>query len=232
MNRISLHVEGDAVLPQFRAEIHVAREPLKLMDGYPLIVGLDFGRRPAAIMWQRIGLRWIALGEFGMVDVGATTFAPALKAALRARFPDVQIKDIQFWGDPKGQDKVQSDEKTAYEVFDSFGMKVRPAPVPSNSIQTRLEVWEAGLTRMVDGKPGLLISPNCRSLKVALAGGYHWRKGDRTEPVKNRSSDFMDGGGYGLLGGGEGRAVRGRDHVGSSKPVSLMPQKRRSLRRG
>jgi hypothetical protein len=234
MNRISLYVEGSPVLPAFRPDVHVAREPLKLVPGHPLIVALDFGRRPAALFMQRIGLRWIIIHEMGMIDVSASVFAPAVKAAISSRWPDLDLAtDVQFWGDPKGQDKVQSDEQTAYDVFRSYGMKVRPAPVPTNAISTRLEVWDHALTRTYDGYPGLLVSPTCRATKVALAGGYHWKKtGDgRQEPEKNRSSDYIDAGGYGLLGGGEGRAVRGVGHETRSKPQNLRPA-RRTLRRG
>jgi hypothetical protein len=139
---------------------------------------------------------------------------------------------VLFWGDPKGADKVQSDERTAYDVFRSYGMMVRAAPVPTNAIATRLEAWEHALNRTVDGYPALLVSPTCRATKVALAGGYHWKKtGDgRQEPEKNRASDYMDAGGYALLGGGEGRAVRGASHEANSRPQNLRPV-RRSLRR-
>lgn len=240
MNRISLHVEGEAVFPQFRSEVHVAREPLRPLEGSKLVVGLDFGRRPAAIFLQRLGLRWIVLGEYGMIDVGASTFAPALKREIATRFPGFKIAagfdvgDVVFWGDPKGNDKVQSDEQTAYQIFRAHGMWVRAAPVPDNNIQTRLNAVESALTRLVDTYPGLLISPNARTLKVALAGGYHWAKGGdgRTEPKKDRYSDFADALGYGLLGGGEGRAAIGKGHDRrAAKPVNLRPV-RRSLRRG
>lgn len=232
MNRISLYVEGSPVFPMFRPDVHVGREQLRLVPGHPLIVAIDFGRRPAAVFGQLIGSRWQIIHEMGAIDVGATTFAPMIKAAIAARWPDIAIGDVQFWGDPKGADKVQSDERTAYDVFNSYGMKVRPAPVPTNAIATRLEAVEHALNRMVDGYPALLISPVCRALKVAMAGGYHWKKtGDgRQEPEKNRSSDYADALQYLLLGAGEGRAVRGASHMPNNKPMNLRPQ-RRSLRR-
>lgn len=218
MNRITVHAEGDPVFPMFRPDVHLAKEALKPVPGQKLVVGLDFGRRPAAAIMQRTGSRWAVLSECGAVDVGATTFAPILRQHLAERYPDWRIDrgDVLFWGDPKGQDKVQADERTAYDIFQAHGMMVRPAPVPTNNIQTRLEAIDGPLMRFVDGHPGLLVSPSCRTLKVAFGGGYHWRKiGDgRTEPNKDRYSDYMDALGYGLLGGGEVRAAAGRGYEG------------------
>jgi hypothetical protein len=237
LNKISLHVEGEAVHPHFRPDVHVAKNPIKAVEGRPIVVGLDFGRRPAATFWQQINGRWIGLHECGMVDAGASLFAPKVKAELARVFPGWEVSldstEVLFWGDPKGADKVQSDERNAYEVFAGFGMRVRAAPVPTNSIQTRLDAVDHALLRMVDGYPAYLLSPTMRSTKVAMAGGYCWTKADdgRKIPLKNRYADFADSGQYALLGGGEGRAAKGRDRdLGSGKPVVTRPP-RRSLRR-
>src|SRR3546814_8401411 len=39
----------------------------------------------------------------------------------------------------------------------------------------RLEAVRQGLNRLVDGNPGLFISPRCSVLRKGFAGGYHYR---------------------------------------------------------
>ncbi len=35
------------------------------------------------------------------------------------------------------------------------------------------------LNRMVDGRPGLLISPKCKVTRKGMAGGYHYKRGEQ-----------------------------------------------------
>jgi hypothetical protein len=84
---------------------------------------------------------------------------------------------------------------------------------PSFLLSVRLQAAEAVLTRMHEGRPALSVSPSCTTLIAALDGGYHFRRlkvaGERyaEEPEKDEYSDPADAFMYGLLGGGEGRAV-------------------------
>jgi hypothetical protein len=57
MNRIALVVEGEAVWPMFRVEVHVSREVLKPVERHEVVVGLDFGRSPAAVFMQAVNNR-------------------------------------------------------------------------------------------------------------------------------------------------------------------------------
>ena len=52
---------------------------------------------------------------------------------------------------------------------------------------------------MIDGQPAMLIHPNCKVLRKALAGGYHYRRVQvanderyTDEPVKNMSSHVAE----------------------------------------
>lgn len=247
MNRITAPVDGSPVWSMFVEETHVARQTLKYNPNWPLHVGLDFGRRPAAVFGQIINDRWQVIGELIGVDQGASVFAPRVRRWIFENCPGlldgeseqdlaraVAAGRLRLHGDPKGQDKVQSDEITAYDVFRDHGMTVRPAPVPSNNIQTRIGAVEFALNGMRDGMPRFLLSPGVRTLKMAMAGGYRFKKGDnqRVEPVKDRYSDVADALQYMMLGAGEGSAMTGRDRPQQkpSVPITLY-QKRRSLRR-
>ncbi|WWT39899.1 hypothetical protein [Microcystis phage Mwe-JY08] len=247
MNRITAPVDGTPVLPMFVQETHVAKQPLRFISGWPVYVGLDFGRKPAAVFGQIVNDRWQIIGELSGLDEGATVFAPKVRRWLLQNCPGlvdeetdwsfeqaVKAGRLKLFGDPKGADKVQSDETTAYDVFRSFGLMVLPAPVPDNNIETRLAAWESVLNGMRDGRPRMLITPDARKLKMALAGGYCWDKGDTLRKVPNKKngySDLPDAGGYMLLGAGEGHVMTGRSRPGlTSAPVKTF-QGRRSLRR-
>jgi len=249
MNRITAPVEGSPVWPQFVEETHVARQTLRYNPNYPLYGGIDFGRRPAAVFCQLINDRWIIIGELLGVDEGATIFAPRVKRWLFQHCPglfegtdDYSVEQairsgrLRLFGDPKGQDKVQSDETTAYDVFRSFGLKVTPAPIPSNNIQTRIEAVAYVLQTMRDGAPRFLLSPVCVMLKMGMAGGYHFKKGDaqRIEPVKDKYSNPCDALQYVFIGAGEGSVMTGRERrePGASVGGKVKAFKgRRSLRR-
>jgi hypothetical protein len=225
MNRITAPVEGEAVWPMFVDETHVAKQNLAYNPSFAVYVGLDFGRRPAAVFAQLIGDRWVVFGELVGHDEGSTTFAPRVRRWLfwhckgLVDYEDtaslefaVKAGRLRLFGDPKGADGVQSSEITAYDVFRDHGMRVDPAPVPTNDIGTRIEAVEYVLNGLRDGMPRFLLSPACRTLKMAMAGGYHFKKGDmlKVAPVKDRYSDIADALQYMILGAGEGRVMTGR----------------------
>lgn len=234
MNRISVWVEGKPVWPQFKEETHVAKQALRPQPGYPILVGLDFGRSPAAVFCQLINNRWYFLDELVAFDVDSTTFAPMVKRKLTQRFAG--FEDVRIYGDPKGQDKVQSAEATSYDVFASFDMQVIPAPVPQNNIQIRVEAVGHALNGLHDGSPRVLLDPaHCRALKVAMAGKYHYRlvkgTGRHEEvPCKDQYSNIADATQYVMLGEGEGRTMVGLNAKPRSEPVQAW-KGRRSLRR-
>jgi hypothetical protein len=247
MNRIRAPVNGSPVWPMFVEETHVARSQIHYNPNYPVLVGADFGRRPAAVIGQLVGDRWVIIGEVIGTDEGSTVFAPRLRRWLHWHCPGLfesedaeSVREacragrLRLFGDPKGEDRTQASDITAYDVFRDFGLDIRPAPIPSNAIIPRIEAVEFVLNGMRDGVPRFLLSPTCRKLKMAMAGGYHYRKSDaqRVEPMKDHYSDVADALQYLMIGAGEGRVMTGRDrpHSRSSGPVSLH-KRRYSIKR-
>lgn len=241
MNRITAPLRGTPVWPEFREEVHVAKEEMRFNPAHGLYVGLDFGRRPAAVFGQIINDRWVILAELTGYDVSATIFAPRVRRFLETRFGwdeagAASHAKVMMFGDPKGQDKTQSDEQTAYDVFRANGLIVRPAPVKGNNINTRIEAVSRVLGEMRDGMPRFLLDPKgCPTLKMAMAGGYHFKeKSEPPEPEKAgagaRYSDVADALQYLMIGGGEARALVGLSPVEKAAPVQTW-RGRRSLRR-
>lgn len=215
MNRSSLVLDGQPVYPQFRKDVHVSDRPLDPIEYMPVIIGLDFGRQPAALIGQCLRGDWFIQKEFIGRDVSAVEFAPALKSFLLSHYPKTKWQDFVFWGDPAGQQKGQAFDKTPFEVFNEAGMYVRPAPNPQNQLTVRHEAVNAVLMRRSQaGRPSaLLVDPKCVTYITGMAGGYYMRRirvsGERysDQPEKNQYSHVCEAGENMLLGGGEGKAV-------------------------
>jgi len=221
LNQIALVIDGDPVWPWFKRETYVALRAIEPTNGHDLWIALDFGRKPAALIGQFINNRVVILDEMQAYNEGAVTFAPKVKARLTQRYAGFNAR---FCGDPKGADKTQNDDRSAYDVWSSLGMKVTPAPIKQNLLQPRIEAVEHLGASMYDGKPRLLISPTCRTLIVGCEGRYCYeRKANsdetRTEPKDNNYTHLCDCLQYLVLTMGEGRRMIGLEPVGNLKPV-------------
>ncbi|RPJ08275.1 MAG: TerL, partial [Deltaproteobacteria bacterium] len=207
-NQYGFIVEGKPVFPEYHDSLHCPGDILEPMPGLPIFVGLDFGLTPAALFSQRlVNGRWIWFDEIVSQDMGIQRFSEALKPRLNQY---LGWKDkIQIYGDPAGNQKAQTDEKTCYQILEACGVQAEPAP--SNVFTLRREAVAGSMTRIIDGKPGFLISPKCEMSRKGLQGGYHFRRIQvmneeryHEEPEKNQYSHVVEAGGYAMLGAGEG----------------------------
>jgi hypothetical protein len=202
--------DGRPVYPEFSDAVHVAPEPLAPLPGRTLYVGIDFGLTPAAVFGQRTPSgRWFWLDELVTSSMGAVRFAELLARRLNERYAGLETA---IFGDPAGSQQSQVDERTPFDILRAAGIDARPAP--SNDGLLRREAVALPLSRLVDGKPGLVVSPACAVLRKGMAGGYHYRRvpvagEERYEdkPCKNRFSHVCEAGQYLMLGAGEGRAL-------------------------
>ncbi len=170
---------------------------------------------PAAIFGQRTARgQWRIIDELIAEDMGVVRFSELLSARLDEWYGE--ITRVETWADPAGAARSQTDEKTCIEIVkEHAGIDVRPAP--SNEWTLRREAVAQTLNRLVDGMPGLLLSPHCKMLRKGFAGGYHYKRvqvsGDERfhdKADKNKFSHPHDGLQYLLLGAGEGRALLGK----------------------
>jgi hypothetical protein len=230
MVRTVLVTDGSPVWTSFRRETHVSRQLIRPRVGYPVYVGLDFGRSPAAVFIQCVNNRVLVLDELIGAAEGAERFAPKVKRHLVQRFAGLEV--IAF-GDPKGQDKTQNDERTAYDIFRHNGIDVQAPPgLKQNMIETRVNAVDHMLNEMSDGIPRFCISPNCRTLIVAMAGRYCNERDEEGElrPKKDRYSNIADALQYAALGVGEGRAMIGLGPISRLRAVQTY-HRGRSMRR-
>lgn len=215
-------LEGRPVFPSFRDSVHTADQALPAAPGLALMIGVDFGLTPAAVIGQKLpDGRWWILDELVAENTGILRFGETLAAYLRRHYPEHQV-GIGF-GDPAGNQRAQTDERTALDIIrQTTGW--RWVPAPTNDATMRLEVVSAALNRMIDGKPGFVLSPRCAMLRKGFAGGYHFRpvrSGSGTTyhetPAKNAYSHPHDALQYLLLGGGEHDVVLNRSRQRSGR---------------
>lgn len=211
-NRLGKILTGRPVMTQFNRTVHVAPYRIEAVKGVPIYVGLDFGLTPAAVCRQQVHGQWRIIGELVERESGVKRFVPKLRAYLAERFPEHQPELFKFFGDPSGDNRSQTDEDTPFKILRAGGINAYPAS--TNDISIRLSAQEAGLMRMIDGKPGLIISADCKHMIAAYDGGYEYKRVGKGEnyddtPNKNEHSHPMDADQYACLGAGEGRKVIG-----------------------
>jgi hypothetical protein len=211
-NRYGFVSDGKPVYPEFVDNVHVAKTELEPIPGRPLYIGLDFGLTPAAVFGQRtVTGQWRWIDELVTENMGTVKFAAELGLLLRGPYKDFKT---EIYGDPNGDSRAQTDETTPFQIL--RGRNIEAFPAPSNDPVIRREAVAGALNRMIDGQPGLLISPRCKVTRKGMAGGYAYKRvqvvGDERfhdKPDKNKFSHPCDAAQYMMLGAGEGDRVIG-----------------------
>lgn len=211
LNRPGTDRKGQPVHPQFRRDRHVAKNLLAAVPGHPIMIGVDFGRTPAAALGQRVFERWRILRELTTRNMGAKEFAGILKRLLAEEYPGFSYS---IWGDPAGEHLAEADDISPFLMFRAAGLRIMPAP--TNDPTIRRAALDELLTSSVDGAERFMVSPNCTLLISALDGGFRFEDTRGAEgvmkpaPVKDFYSHVAEACEYLMVGGGEGRALLGR----------------------
>jgi hypothetical protein len=123
--------------------------------------------------------RLIVLAELVQTGFGTTRFVQEkLRPYLKRRFPDAELIIAP---DPAAGNRAQNDEKTAVDILKRyFPVKVET----NNRLPLRLDAIEHYTTRLVGGKPALVIDAReCPILVRALKGGWRYAL-DKHENMK------------------------------------------------
>ena len=143
-------------------------------------------------------------------DMGAVRFSQILKAKL---IGDYRLDKVdRITGDPAGDIRAQTDEETPFMILKANGLDAQPAN--TNDFVLRRESVAVPLTRLIDGKPGLIVDPRAKMLRKAMAGAYCLRRIQvtgkemyRDMPDKGKYSHVAESLQYNMLGAGEGKAI-------------------------
>ena len=192
---------GRPVYPEYNDDLHC--KEIKPYEGLPLLIGMDYGLTPAAVICQQSPRgQFRVYADLTSENMGIRQFArDALKPYLAMNFPGYKIQII---GDPAGNRRADSDEKTCFMVLGEEGFPAMPAT--TNDPTARKDAIKVYLTGLADGMPNFLISPNARAVRKGLNGGYNYKRiqvsGDdryRDVPDKNEYSHPVEAMEYAAL---------------------------------
>ena len=163
--------DGKPVYPEFTDSFHVTEWATPL-PGVEIRVGLDFGLTPACVFLQQdVTGRWRAIDELVSEDMGIGRFSQLLNSKMQADYRDFKFS---FFGDPAGDQRAQTDERTPFMILAANGISAIPAR--TNDFNLRREAVADPLMRIIDGKPQLAIHPKCRQLRKGMAGKYCYKR--------------------------------------------------------
>jgi len=209
-NEYGFVIEGKPVHPEYIDSIHCTDELIEPDKRYPLIIGIDFGRTPAAVITQHIEElgRRVIIDELTSTDMSAAIFGPELKRYLDSHYAGMPV---EVWCDPSGGAQSQATEDTPIRIIRAAGIPAKPCS--SNNPDLRRAAISNPATRIcMDGKPGLQVSPKAKMVRKGLMGGFAYRRlkiagtaRHTDQPDKNQYSHPVEAAEYALMGSGEGR---------------------------
>lgn len=209
--RYGFVMDGKPIWPEYKDDVHSTEMELDIDPRLPLVVGIDFGLTPAAVFAQVTASdRWLIFDELVSFDMGAKNFARLLNKKISKEYSNFEI---EFYGDPAGDQRAQTDEITPYQILDSEGIPATPCY--TNDFILRREAVAGPLSRMdFAGNTGFIIGPRAIMTRKACAGGYKYKRmavsgSDRFRDVPDKGpySHVGDALQYTMLGGGEGNRV-------------------------
>lgn len=183
----------------FVADFHIAKDQLNPIrgDANPVIIGVDFGRTPAAVFKQRDPRgRVLTLGEITSENMGIETFINTkLNPYIANNFSGCTFVCAP---DPAGFAKQQLNELSLVDVLKRAGFKcVKP---PTNDPEKRIQAVERLLNQQLEGKAMYLIDARCETLIKGFRYGYRYKikkNGEMEDrPDKNSFSHIHDANQY------------------------------------
>lgn len=181
--------DGKPVYPEWNDRVHVSEEPLKPIRGIPIVLGWDFGLTPACIIGQMTpNGRLLILDEIVAEDMGIRQFASdVIRPLLNTKYQGFSRFSE---GDPAGQIRAQTDERTCLQELLELGIPTNPAA--TNDFIPRRESVAYFLTRMIDGGPGFILDPSCKNLRKGFNGRYRYERLKASGSARYRDRPVKD----------------------------------------
>jgi hypothetical protein len=192
--------EGLSVYADWDNDIHGVKGPIFPHIGLPILIGMDFGLTPAAIIAQYRDRQLVCMREFTAVNMGAERFLAWVVPQLKLFYPQWASlsQDYIVFIDPSGYNRAQTDETTCAQIVHDSGLtNIVPGEITWEARRTSVEDL---LTRRTKDGPALQVSmPNCPVLTRGFQGGYRYhekaleREPANLKPLKDVHSHIHDG---------------------------------------
>lgn len=212
--------DGKPVYPEYNDNLHV--KAINPIPGVRLDIGLDFGLTPAAVITQTDARgRFLVLDELCGEDMAIRQFLQDVLVPQLVRvYPDwwAKRKDkdepmIRCFGDPAGEQRAQTDERTCFDEVRGAELTIRAAR--TNAFLARRGAVAWFLSKLSGGQPTFLMDPCCKMVRKGFNGGYKYRRlqvvGEERyteEPAKNAYSHPHDALQYVALETGGSQAMK------------------------
>lgn len=203
------------------------------IQGIKLVIGIDFGLTPAAVFTQVDARgRLLVLDEIVGTDMGFRQFLEnALIPYLMTNYAVWWAKKddmILLIGDPAGDQRAQSDEKSCFQEARAKQLRIRAAK--SNAWLPRRGAVAWYLSRLTGGQAAFLLDPACGVLRKGFNGGYKYRRiqvtGDERftdEPDKNKYSHPQDALQYAAMESGGIQAITAANQPQAQRLPAFQP---------
>jgi hypothetical protein len=187
---------GQPVFTEFNKVHKISLKP-EPTPGLPMLIGLDWGRTPSAIIGQFEEGVLTIFKEFNEVNMGADRFLQKVTTELRLTYPQVSDFKKQWlcFADPAGMSKQQTDDRTCFLEASKY-FNVTPGPI---DFETRRLAVVHFLIRLENGVPAFQVyERDCPILTQGFEGGYRYDDKDleiepnKLRPIKNLYSHPHD----------------------------------------
>lgn len=167
---------GESVVPEYNDDLHVASEPLPILETEPLIRLYDFGLTPS-VVWTQVmpSGAWHLLGAIQGVNVGIEQLIETQLKPWESAYCPTHPAGFRDIGDPSGRQREQSNsERTAALAVEArlhTTFEAGPVFWPE-----RRDALRAVFSRLVRGHPMVVVDPEATLIRRALRGGWHYPK--------------------------------------------------------
>jgi len=223
---------GYPVYPEFK-KLHLMKEPPTPQTGIPMLMGIDFGLTPAAVIGQMQEDQLIIFEEIVEINMGSDRFAAKLKSHINMYYPawSKLSKDWLCYVDPAGMQMNQKDETMCIQSLSGVGFNPRPGPI---LFEERRKSVTGFLQKLAAKGPSFQIyALQCPMLVKGFEGGYRFadKAGEieptKLRPIKDAYSHPHDALQYLCAGIAESNAMLKRQ---IPRPVYASPQERKQGR--
>lgn len=186
-----LTTKGDPVIGTglFNPDLHVAE--VQFDENLPLIISYDPGFRHPALVWAQMTVH----GQLRVLDCmqGDNVYADDFfhEAFQRQRDLFGVPKEIWACADKAAEQRKGPSTRTEWDIFKDhlrpWGVLPKTGVVASKMYL--IQRLASRFTRLVKGKPAIVIHPRCQLLIEALGGGWVWRPATDARPTPRQPVD-------------------------------------------
>ncbi len=224
-------LEGKPIYPEYNDVVHVAKETMEIQRGLPVIVGMDFGLYPCAVMVQLTRMGQVrVIDELCGSDMALRPFVrDHLRPHMSQKYGGI---DVTYVVDPGGNQREQGEGHTLLQILAEEGIYA-DTPSGGNRFKGRRDAVAVFLMSWRDDRPGFIINPDLEMIRTGFNGGYRYKTKrseegmvDVPEAEKNEYSHPHDALQYAVM------AIRGGYYSAGGEVVSSASHHALPVRRG